>query len=327
MLCFSEMKIGISYGSLEVLKTGRIKEDSPKTLYLLTYGKCQNNCAFCSQARESNSNSLYLSRIIWPPIEDKELFSLLRERGNFFKRICIQVTNTKFWKENIKNLLLNLKIFNLPVSLSAPIENLKELDEFFELGVDRINISLDVVDKELFTKLKEKLWEERKKLLKEASKKYKGKITTHIIIGLGEKEKSALEIINELIKEEITIALFAFIPLPGTKLENKNPPDYLTYRKIQVITYLLKKNLINFKDLKFDERERLIIEEWWLRKAYPYFEEIFLTMGCPHCNRPYYNESPRITPYNFPRLLKKEEISEIKKLLEKEKCILNFKKS
>lgn len=316
------MKIGISYGCLEILKEGKIRDDSPKTLYLLTHGRCQNNCAFCSQARESN-NVLYLSRIKWPFIEEKELFHLFKDKKGFFKRICIQVTKTEFWKENIKNLISNLVKFNLPISLSAPVENLEEIDELFELGIERINISLDVADKELYIKIKEKSWYDKIKLIKEAGKKYKEKITTHIIIGLGEKEKSLLEIINELIKDKITIALFAFTPLPGTRLEDRNPPDYLSYRKIQVITYLLKRSLISFENLKYDKNDRVIIEDWWLNKSYPYFKEIFLTMGCPYCNRPYYNESPRKIPYNFPRPIKEEEIAEIKNLFEKQKCSLN----
>lgn len=315
------MKIGISYGSLEVLKTGRIKEDSPKTLYLLTHGKCQNNCAFCSQARESSSNSLYLSRIIWPPIEDKELSLLLKEGKNFFKRICIQSTKTPIWQKLVENLIPYLRDFNLPISLSAPVEKMEDLERFFNLGIDRINISLDVASPRLFYKMKEKSWEERISLIEEAGKRYKGKITTHIIIGLGEKEKEALEIINKFIEKDINIALFAFTSLSGTKMENNSSPDYLTYRKIQIITYLLKKGLIKFKDLSFDENGRLIIEEFWLKKSYSYFREIFLTSGCPHCNRPYYNERPKITPYNFPRPIKEDEIKEIINLFEKGKCL------
>ncbi|MCX7845029.1 MAG: radical SAM protein [Dictyoglomaceae bacterium] len=322
MLCIFKMKIGVSYGCLEILKKGKIREDSPKTLYLLTPGKCQNNCAFCSQARESRNNELYLSRITWPFIEENELFSLLKNNIDYFNRICIQVTKTKFWIENIINLIYKLKKISLPLSLSAPLENLDEIEKFFELGIERINISLDIVDKELYIRLKEQSWEDRIKLIREAGKKYKEKITTHIIIGLGEKEKFLLEIISELIKDRINIALFAFTPLLGTKLENKKPPDYLSYRKIQIITFLLKKNLINFENLRFNEEERLIIEDWWLEKSYPYFKEIFLTLGCPHCNRPYYNESPRITPYNFPRFLKGEEITEIMDLFKGKKNAL-----
>ena len=34
----------------------------------------------------------------------------------------------------------------------------------------------------------------------------------------------------------------------------------------------------------------------------------FETSGCQGCNRPYYNESPRQIPYNYPRPLTREEI-------------------
>jgi biotin synthase len=314
MLCSSKIKIGISCGSLEVLKSGKTREDSPKTLYLLTLGKCENNCSFCSQARESKTNNLYLSRIIWPPIEENKLFNLLMENGKFFKRICIQVTKSYLWKEFTKELIIKLKNFNMPISLSAPIENLNEIDEFLNLGVENINISLDVASPRLFEKLKEKSFNERTNLLILAGRKYKKRITSHIIIGLGEEENEALEIIDKLIEENINIALFAFTPIPGTRLENLPPPDYLKYRKIQIISYLLKRKLIKFSDLRFKNGE-LIIEEWWLNLAKPYFNEIFLTSGCHNCNRPYYNESPKITPYNFPRPIRREELKEIWRIL------------
>lgn len=29
-------------------------------------------------------------------------------------------------------------------------------------------------------------------------------------------------------------------------------------------------------------------------------EEVFITRGCPSCDRPFYNESPKKSIYNFP---------------------------
>jgi biotin synthase len=41
----------------------------------------------------------------------------------------------------------------------------------------------------------------------------------------------------------------------------------------------------------------------------------FYTSGCPHCNRPYYNERPSGPMYNYPRPILPEEIGEIKQQL------------
>ncbi|PMQ01543.1 MAG: radical SAM protein [Dictyoglomus sp. NZ13-RE01] len=312
------MKIGVSYGSLKLLEEGILKEDSPTTLYLLTPGKCLNNCAFCTQARDSKSSGILLSRISWPPVEVDYLINLLEKR-NPFKRICIQSTKNVHWEDTIEYLIKNLQKFNIPISISSPIEDFNTIERFLNLGVDKINLSLDVINKNKFEEYKGESFTKRLSFIIESSQKFPHKITTHIIIGLGEKEKEAIEIINELIQNNITIALFAFTPIPGTRLENQSPPDYLTYRKIQLITFLLKERLVKFEDLTFDN-DKLIIEEDLIKKASLFFEKIFTTSGCPNCNRPYYNESPRITPYNFPRPLKENEIKEILELIRNNQC-------
>ncbi|ACK42794.1 MULTISPECIES: radical SAM protein [Dictyoglomus] len=308
------MKIGVSSGSLEVLKRKIFKKDSPTTLYLLIGSKCLNNCAFCIQARNVRKETIMLSRISWPPIDLEELETLLSE-FNPFKRICLQVTNHLGWKANIVKLTNAFKKYNLPISISAPVEDLEDVNFLFKNGVDRINISIDAAEKELYEKIKGKNWKEKIDLIREASKIFPKKITTHIIVGLGEKEKSLVELIKDLSCWEVKVALFAFTPLPGTPLENLSQPSYLKYRKIQIVTYLLQNHLIDSEDLTFDKDE-LILTKKILEKAYLYFHEIFKTSGCPYCNRPYYNESPRIIPYNYPRDLTKEEIEEIKLTLE-----------
>jgi len=45
-----------------------------------------------------------------------------------------------------------------------------------------------------------------------------------------------------------------------------------------------------------------------IKTGYP-----FITSGCPGCNRPYYNESPRGPLYNYPRQPLPEEIAEIER--------------
>lgn len=308
------MRIGISIGSLDVLKRKKIKEDSPTTLYLLTLNKCFNSCSFCIQSKNVKKESFMLSRISWPPIDLEELEILLRDY-NPFKRICIQVTNHKNWEDEIIYLISFFKNFNVPISVSSPIEDITQVSLLFQSGVDRVNISIDVANKEMFEKIKEKNWHENINLIKLASEKYPGKITTHIIIGLGETEKEVLELIKFLSDWNIKVALFAFTPLPGTPLENRSQPPLIKYRKIQLISFLLQNKLINFNLLEF-RNDKLILTHDIIEKAYPFFSEIFKTSGCPDCNRPYYNESPRTIPYNYPRNLTKNEIEIIKNLFE-----------
>jgi biotin synthase len=40
--------------------------------------------------------------------------------------------------------------------------------------------------------------------------------------------------------------------------------------------------------------------------------EPFLTSGCPECNRPYYNERPGGTMYNYPTKLTQRQVVQVK---------------
>ena len=42
---------------------------------------------------------------------------------------------------------------------------------------------------------------------------------------------------------------------------------------------------------------------------------LFLTSGCPGCNRPYYNEKPSGPLYNYPRPLTPNELNEVERQL------------
>ncbi|MGL5507941.1 MAG: radical SAM protein, partial [Paraclostridium sp.] len=139
--------------------------------------------------------------------------------------------------------------------------------------------------------------------------KYSNKISTHIIVGLGESHKDIYNIYKELKSSEITISLFAFTPVKGTKMENVNQPTIENYRKVQLMTYMIDMGYdeVNFEfdkdgyisNIDLDDE---IIE--CIRRGYP-----FEIKGCKNCNRPYYNERPGHTIYNYSRKLKEDEIS------------------
>jgi biotin synthase len=135
------------------------------------------------------------------------------------------------------------------------------------------------------------------------------RVTTHLIIGLGESELEAARFIGEMYQENITVGLFAFTNIKGTSLEDHTPPDLGAYRRIQAVRYLVSK-----KELDIDQIEEnpdgsisLRIDSDILRKALS-SGDAFRVSGCKGCNRPYYNERPRGPMYNFPRDLTEREI-------------------
>ena len=85
--------------------------------------------------------------------------------------------------------------------------------------------------KRLFEKVKGKgaggsySWERQFSMLDEALAVFgKGNVSTHVIVGLGETEKEAAQIIQRCVDMSVLPALFAFTPIRGTGLENDSAP-------------------------------------------------------------------------------------------------------
>ena len=91
-------------------------------------------------------------------------------------------------------------------------------------------------------------------------------------------------------------------------MEDASPPPISTYRRMQVAQYLISNNLACVKDFAFSPSGQLVSFD------FPRLPEIladgvaFQTSGCPDCNRPFYNERPGGTMYNYPRPLTSQQI-------------------
>ncbi|MFX0207823.1 MAG: radical SAM protein, partial [Candidatus Hodarchaeota archaeon] len=160
-------------------------------------------------------------------------------------------------------------------------------------------------------------WDTHRKALQDAMIILgKGRVTTHLIVGLGETEEEMCNTIQELTNEGIRVGLFAFTPVLGSGLANREPPSYSQYWKIQLARHLIQKKgkhvssflFKNGKLKSFGISKKELIKE--IEKGIAFF-----TSGCPKCNRPYYNERPGKTLYNFPRPIMLKEISLIKETI------------
>ena len=98
----------------------------------------------------------------------------------------------------------------------------------------------------------------------------------------------------------------------------KSQPSILSWRKIQIAKYLIENNEIN---KMFFIGERICFDKNFLRQIINNlnkYVKLFLTSGCPSCNRPFYNESPKGPFYNFPSIIfARERIAMLKEELEK----------
>ncbi|PLV58998.1 radical SAM protein [Thermotoga sp. KOL6] len=256
------------------------------TAYLMLGERCVYNCLYCAQARSSKAPPDRLSRVVWKEISD------LEEINYHFKRVCIQVVSQPGYKEVLLSLIPK---FRIPVSVSVRPISVKEVIEYFELGIDRIGIAIDVPNRVLFRKLRGGDYDRLLSILEKSSTLFPRRVTTHVIVGLGESDRDIVEFALWTREKEITLSLFAFTPLKGTALERKEKPSLERYRKIQLATFLLEKNVISLENIIFGQNDEIVDIEW--SGVAP--EEAFKTRGCPHCTRPYYNESPKGPIYNL----------------------------
>jgi biotin synthase-related radical SAM superfamily protein len=318
--------LGLSRGRLDAF---------PTTAYLLTYleGKCTANCGFCSQARESRGRADALSRVTWPAFATKDVLTTLADpaqRGPL-KRVCIQALNHPQSLKALLTLVRTLKQMEIeiPLSISCQPLTLKRMERFRDAGVDRIGIPLDAATEGIFERVKGHLagshytWKGQHAVLLAAVEVFgKGRVSTHLIVGLGETEQEMVNAIQWCVDEDVCPALFSFTPLRGTALGQRSPPTISHYRRVQLARFLMVQNHVRASALQFDAGGcitdfgvSLEALKKAVRSGLP-----FITSGCPGCNRPYYNERPGGPLYNYPVQPTSAEISEIGRELELEKA-------
>ncbi|MBM7559846.1 radical SAM protein [Marinitoga litoralis] len=290
------MKVKLSYATAVLLglKKGKINFDMP-TAYLMLGEKCIYNCSFCAQAREANSDKDLLSRVKWPEYDIDNFINKVKE-NNPFKRLCIQVVNSENYFEDLKEFLEKTKDIQVLKAVSLRPKNINEVDEIFKYNIDDLGISIDVANKELFKEIRGGSFDSLFNILVESSKKYPGKITTHIIVGLGETDEDLIDIMLDMKKYNILVSLFAFTPVLGTKLEKKDPPSIERYRKIQLAREIIEKYDVKKEDFVFENSSLVKLPDVDIS-----YDEAIKTSGCSYCTRPYYNEKPNKTLYNVPQ--------------------------
>ncbi|MBD3254468.1 MAG: radical SAM protein [Candidatus Lokiarchaeota archaeon] len=323
-------KIRVSIGSASVLGLKEVKFDvAPTTCYIMTYreGHCTANCGFCPQARDANSSAEKLSRITWPIFNFKDFLTKLKYATALkrFERICVQTLNyPKFYEDLIQIVSAIKKISNIPISTAITPISKKHLSELKIAGVERVAIALDGVTQEIFDRIKGKdvkgpyQWELHFQSIKNALEVFsEGYVSTHLIIGLGETHREVLKLIEKFHHKQVLPALFSFMPIKGTELQDLSQPDLIDYRLIQLSRYLIIYDNKTLNDFTFNSKGQIIKIKMTRAKLQEIinYRTPFLTSGCPGCNRPYYTSKPSGPIYNFPRELNKEEKTEISNLL------------
>ncbi|MEM2889891.1 MAG: radical SAM protein [Candidatus Hadarchaeum sp.] len=315
-------KVRVAFGTGVILELWRGKlVEAPTTAHFLTYfeGRCRGNCRFCPQARESTADLEMLSRVVWPKFDLESVLAALKKNSEKFKRVCIQAVNFSGVVEVICELVSRLReVCDLPVSVSCQPLMLEDLKRLASVGVERVGLAFDAATEEIFRNVKgsEYSWEGHMEALKNAKAVFGDRVSTHLIAGLGETEEEMAQAFQFFHDNGVTVALFAFTPIPGTPLSNHPRPDVTSYRRLQLARFLIANGLGRVENMNFEEGSisSFGVDSELLGKVIESGDP-FVTSGCAGCNRPFYNESPRGPIYNYPRKPSRRDIEEIKKLL------------
>jgi len=300
--------IRVSYGTAIAMGLVRAKLlAKPTTAYLMTYwpGRCSNDCAFCAQARSSRADLEKLSRVVWPAFRIEDVVERLKGRN--FARICLQTIEYPGMLDDVFELLEAFFPLNLPISVSITPVDSETLKQFKSLRVDYIGVGLDAASERIFGDIKpgaswNGVWDFAERVVDVFGH---GRAVVHIIVGLGETDR---ELVDAFIRARglgADISLFAFTPIKGTKLENLKPPSVERYRKIQLARYLMSLGMEDTILFDGDFIMGFALSREELLRIPPI---VFMTHGCPGCNRPYYNERPGREPYNYPFPPKMDEV-------------------
>jgi biotin synthase-related radical SAM superfamily protein len=308
--------IRLSVGTAAVLGLVQCKLDAQlTTAYTMTFTKsrCSANCAFCAQARESSAKASQLSRVTWPAYPLTQFIETITQNGNTFpfNRLCIQTICYPTLVKDLKYLVTLFKNYlpTIPLSLALPPLRTNDFQDFYNLGVDRVAVSLDTITTELFEHYKGSemggpfSWSTHYQALESARAIFgPNHTTTHLIIGLGETEFQTVFLLQDLVNKDITVGLFPFTPISGTSLENKARPALDHYRRLVTAQQMQFNSSNQLTNLGLS-KERLI-DIIARGKA-------FQTAGCPSCNRPFYTEQPGGPLFNYPYPPNEEAIKEI----------------
>ncbi len=312
----------VSIGTAGVLGLIRVPMTAaPTTAYFMVGERCLMNCAYCAQAREAQSGDGALSRVTWPEFRLNSVMSSLRkaERQGLIRRCCIQVTaGQESYGEVLRIVRRIRRSVSMPVSVAILPANIAQVAALIEAGVDSIGFGLDAAVERVFAAVKGPHWQHMLEIITLTAERFPGIGTVHLVVGLGETEREMVERMSWVRDLSLGIGLFAFMPVRGTQMADGEQPPLRQYRRMQAARWLILNHgarLMSFRFSRQGSLQGIHLVGWRdaLRDG-----AAFETPGCPDCNRPFYNERPGGTMYNYPRPLAAEEAGEALRMMDLE---------
>ena len=298
---------------------------------LLTYPEtCRASCDYCGLARaravpsfvpermerRSASNGRSFIRVEWPVAPTTEILKRLSRRREALRRVCLSmVVHPRAYPDTltiVRRLATEVSGLPLSVLVAPPVVNEERLRELQSAGVERIGIGLDAANGRLFHRRRHGLaWARYWNTVAAARKVYRpDRVNCHLVAGLGETDAEVLDVCFRLRAMQVSPYLFSFYPESGTPMARARRPSLVRWRRLQLVTFLIERNLLQPEQIGFDERGRLARLEAGpadLSSALASGEP-FLTRGCPSendelaCTRPFgsYRPGEPFRDYPFP---------------------------
>lgn len=279
----------------------------PTTLYAMLGENCLGACRFCAQARDSDADPKFLSRVAWPEFELGTVLDRL-PNADGIRRICLQTLRSPDLPQHLVHVAERIHgTTQLPISVCMNPTDPGWLPKLKAAGVDRVGVGLDCATEPTFSKIKPGFsWERYHAFLDEIVDVF-GTGSVHLIVGLGDSDYDLVRQIQAAHDRRCSVALFAFTPVRGARLDLP-APEVGRYRAIQLARALILGRHAHIDDMVFynGELKALNVDpgvvERFLSLGVP-----FRTSGCPSCNRPLYNERPGGVMYNYATPLSDEE--------------------
>ncbi|MCS4542251.1 MAG: radical SAM protein [Euryarchaeota archaeon] len=280
---------------------------------LMLYGDgCKARCSYCglSRARPGEYETKSFIRVDWPSFALSDVIDRITKIEDEVERICVSmITHPNAPKDLIAVIKKIREKTNIPISalVTPTLIKEEEMRQIKEAGVDILGIAVDCATEGLFDIHRGKhiqgphKWKRYWDAIDEAVKIFGGgKVSTHLIVGLGETEKEIIAAIQRSHDLGAMTHLFSFFAEEDSPLAKHSQPPLGQYRRVQIARYLIDNEMARFENMKFNSKGQLIsfgVSEDALNKVITE-GEAFMTSGCPAkdgtlaCNRPFANETP-----------------------------------
>ncbi|MEM1658120.1 MAG: radical SAM protein [Candidatus Jordarchaeales archaeon] len=282
---------------------------------LLTYNDgCVGRCAYCGLSRSRSSGWSWSARsfirVDWPVVPLADVVRRVAEGAcPHVERACVSMITHRRAREDTLKVVEAIRevIDEISALISPTIVDRDWLWSAKSAGVDKVGVAVDAAIPELFEKLRGRgvkgphKWEKYWKTVEESVDVFGAfNVGIHLIVGLGETEREAVQTIQAAYDMGALTHLFSFFPEAGSLLESMPQPPIGSYRRVQLARYLINKGISRFEDMEFDERGRITgfgvtdsVYEKVVESGLP-----FMTSGCSSknrenaCNRPFSDFTP-----------------------------------